>query len=145
MSTAILTQWDMVNYHMVVGFMATKWTMVLDKLGVNHLQTRSEMLLTLPWGEICKPIWKAQCNIKHYTETFSSIDKMASPVDELTWYHRHQDEVLDYWHRFLVDYDLDDIDRWTRATRRAKVTMINNAMHFYKVKCQQTAPQQSTI
>jgi len=61
------------------------------------------------------------------------------------WFHRHQDEVLDYRHRFLVDYTLQDVERWTRITRTSKVATLDNAMRFHKVECEQSARHQSTI
>ena len=87
---------------MIVGFMAMEWTTVPDKLGIKHQQIRSEILLTLLWDEIYGLIWKARCNIKHNTENFSTLNEIASLADKLMWYHQHQDEVLDYRHRFLV-------------------------------------------
>ena len=103
------------------------------------------MLLTLLWDDICEPIWKTRCNIKHNTENFSSLNKMSSLADKLMWYHRHQDKVLDYRHQFLIDYTLSNVERWTRITRTSKVTVLDNAMRFHKIKCGQSARRQSTI
>ena len=101
---------------MIVGFMTTEWTIILEKLGVKHPQARSETLLTLLWDDICEPIWKARCNIKHNTKNISSLDEMSSLADKPMWYHQHQDEVLDYCHRFLVDYTLSNVECWIRIT-----------------------------
>ena len=38
-SPAILAQQDIGLYHMIVGFVATEWTTVLEKLGAEHPQT----------------------------------------------------------------------------------------------------------
>ena len=103
------------------------------------------MLVTLLWDDICEPIWKARCNIKHNTKNFSTLDDMASLVDKLKWYHQHQDEVLDYQHRFLVDYTLSNVERWTCVTRMLKAAMLDNVMQFYKVECSQSAHYQLTI
>ena len=113
---------------MIVGFMATEWTTILEKLGVEHPQARSEMLLTLLRDDIYKPIWKTRCNIKHNTKNFSSLDEMSSLADKLMWDHRHQDEVLDYRHRFLIDYTLSNVKRWTCITTTSKVAMLDNAI-----------------
>ena len=125
--------------------MATEWTRILRKLGVKHPQTRSEMLISLLWDDICKPIWKTRYNIKHNTKKFSSLDKMSSLADKLMWYYRHQDKVLDYCHRFLIDCTLSDIERWTRITRTSKVVILDNAMRFHKIECVQSARHQSMI
>ena len=103
------------------------------------------MLLTLLWDDICEPIWKARCNTKHSTKKISSLNKMSSLAGKLMWYHRHQDEVLNYRHRFLVDYTLSNVKRWTRITRTSTVAMLDNTMGFYKVECGQLACCQSTI
>ena len=101
---------------MIVGFLATEWTAILKKLRVEHPQARSKMLLTLLWDDICKPIWKARYNIKHDTKNFSTLNEMSLLADKLVWYHQHQDEVLDYRHCFLIDYSLNNVERWTRIT-----------------------------
>ena len=103
------------------------------------------MLLSLLWDDICEPIWKTRCRIKHDTTNFSTVDEMSSLAEKLMWYQRHQDEVLDYRHRFLINYTLSDIERWTRITRTSKVTILDNAMRFHKTECEQSAQQQSTI
>ena len=144
-SPEIRVQQDIGYYHMIVRFMAMKWKMVLDKLGVQHPQSRSEILLTLLWGEICEPIWKASCNSKHNAKKISTLDKSSSLPDKLRWYHQQQDEVLDCWHRFLVDYDPGDVEHWTRITRTSKITLLDNAIQSYKVECKQSTCQQSTI
>ena len=68
---------------MVVGFLATEWTEILEKLRVEHPQARSRILVTLLWDAIWKPIWKARCNIKYDTKNFSTLDEMSSLVDKL--------------------------------------------------------------
>ena len=83
--------------------------------------------------------------LKHNTKKISPRGKMSSLADKLMWYHRHQDEVLDYYHQFLIDYTLSNVERWTRITRTSKVAMLNSAMRFYKVECGQLACRQSTI
>ena len=52
--------------------------------------------------------------------------------------------MLDYRHRFLVDYDLDDVENWTHITRTSKVTLIYNTRKFYNVERRQCAHQQLT-
>ena len=130
---------------MTVGFMVTEWTTILKKLGVEYPQARSEMLLTLLWDDICKRQSKTRCNIKHNTTNFSSLGEMSLLADKLMWYHRHQDEVLDYRHRFLIDCTLSNVERWNHITRTSKVSILDNTMHFHKIECGQLARRQSTI
>ena len=70
---------------------------------------------------------------------------MLTLADRLLWYKRHQGEVLDYRHRFLVDYDEDKIHRWSRSVRQQKVTMLDNARHWYANECTTRARNQTTI
>ena len=145
MVPAILAQKNVDFYNMIVGFMASEWTAILKKLGVEHPQAQSKMLLTLLWDDICEPIWKTRYNIKHNTNNFSSLDKISSLADKLMWYHRHQDKVLNYHHQFLIDYTLSDVKRLTRIARTSKVAILDSAMRFHKIKCGQSAHHQSTI
>ena len=61
------------------------------------------------------------------------------------WYIRNQHEALDYRHRFLVDFTREDIFRWKLATKRAKLTLLDNAAKFYENQQEQHCDQQSTI
>ena len=70
---------------------------------------------------------------------------MVTLDDRLQWYIRHQHKVLDYRHRFLVDYDVDVIARWSRSIRKQKITMLDNARHWYTTQCNTRAKNQSTI
>ena len=65
--------------------------------------------------------------------------------DKLLWYLRHQDEVLDYRHRFLAQYTPEDVGRWSRATRRARLASLNNARNFYEKQAESHQANQSTI
>ena len=70
---------------------------------------------------------------------------MSSLKDKLLWYQRHQDEVLDYRHRFLADFELFDLKRWSRATVRAHVKRLNNARRYFQRECKHQAINQSMI
>ena len=97
------------------------------------------------WDDICEPIWSARNNIKHNERNFVTADKMITLANMLNWYHRPQDEVLDYRHRFSVDYSIKDVEDWKRSIRRAKLTLLNNAHKFYDTESQQKERNQSTI
>ena len=77
MAPAILAQQNIGYCNMVVGFLATEWTEILEKLRIEHPQAWSEMLVMLLWDDICEPIWNARCNSKHNTKNFSSLDEMS--------------------------------------------------------------------
>ena len=87
MAPVILAQQNIGSYNIIVVFLATDWTVILEKLRVDYLQARSEMLVAFLWDDICKPIWKARCNIKHDTKNFSTLDEMSLLADTLVWYH----------------------------------------------------------
>ena len=70
---------------------------------------------------------------------------MSTLQDRLEWYIRHQVEVLDYRHRFLVDYNTEVIQRWSRSTRRQKLTLLDNARKWYTTQCENRERNQTTI
>ena len=53
--------------------------------------------------------------------------------------------MLDYRHRFLSAFAGDDITRWSRTTRQAKLKLLNNAPKYYEIEYKQKARNQSTI
>ena len=112
-------------YHMIVGFLVDGWVKALKKHGVKHPQTKMELIMTLIWDHICKHICEAWNSILHSKNNFSSVDDMSNMVDRLHWYQWYQDENLDYRHSFLVDYSTKNVGRWTWATRRAKLGLLN--------------------
>ena len=132
-------------YNMVVGFMANEWTTALEASGAEHPQTMMEMILALIWDEICERLWEARNNILHSDKNHVKQDDMSILESNLLWYKRHQEEVLDYRHRFLADFSAEDVGKWSRATRRAKVELLNNARKYYETECNQRARNQSTI
>ena len=105
-----------------------------------------EAILSFLWDDVCEPIWFMRNEILHSTVSHVSTDDMMTLADRLQWYLRHQDEVLDYRHRFLVDYDENKIYRWSiRDMCRQKVTMLDNARHWYTNECNTRAQNQTTI
>ena len=89
-------------------------------------------------------MWITRCNIKHSSNNKAAPHELQQLQDKLLWYLRHQDEVLDYRHRFLVQYKPEDVS-WSRASRRARLESLNNASQYYKNECTQRARGQSTI
>ena len=61
------------------------------------------------------------------------------------WYKHHQVKVLDYRHIFLAAFAVKDVTRWSRATRRAKLELLNNDRKYYEIECSQKARNQSII
>jgi hypothetical protein len=135
-----------VGFHnMAVGFLAKSWTTLLQILGVNHPESMMETIISALWDEICCPIWIERNNIKHSRDNCLVDTELADFSDRLLWYLRHQDNALNYRHRFLADFNPDDVRRWSRASRQAKLETLNNAQDYYEVKCQQKARNQTTI
>ena len=58
---------------------------------------------------------------------------------------RHQNEVLDYRHRYLVDFTIEDARRWSRHTRSTKLQHLHNAREYYEIETRQKSINQSTI
>jgi len=41
---------------------------------------------------------------------------------------------LKYWTIDIVDFHAEYVERWSKATRKAKLTMLDNAQHFYETQ-----------
>jgi len=52
---------------------------------------------------------------------------------------------LDYQHRFLVDFHAEDVECWPKATRKAKLKMLDNAQRFYETQRDLQTNHQSTM
>ena len=96
---------------MVVGFVVDEWTTALKERGSEHPQTMMGMILTLIWEEICEKLWTARHNILHSDKNHVKQDDMLMLESNLLWYKHHQDEVLDYPHRFLADFSQEDVGK----------------------------------
>ena len=145
LNTALKAQEQIGMYHLLVGFISITWQDALVSMGVEHPHKKMEAILSFLWDDFCEPIWFMRNEILHSTVSHVSTDDMMTLADRLLWYLRHQDEVLDYRHRFLVDYDENKIHHWSRDTRRQKVTMLDNARHWYTNECNTRAQSQTTI
>ena len=85
-------------------------------------------------------------SIKHNNDkNAANFEESKKLAEKLEWYIRNQHEALDYRHRFLIDFTLDDVFRWKLATKRAKLTLLDNAAKFYENLQEQHCAQQSTI
>ena len=112
---------------------------------MDYSKSAMAQVLSMTWDHICEALWKARNQIKHSPGSHVLADKMTNLDSRLKWYLKHHENVLDYKHRFLVDYTDDSIKRWSRSTRRAKLEILNNAQDYYETKCLQRANNQSTI
>ena len=144
-SAAYAAQEKIGYYNMAVGLLAEEWTAALATMNVEQPQSRMEDVLSLLWDNVCEKMWKTRCNIKHSPNNKATPHELQQLQDKLIWYLRHQDEVLDYRHRFLAQYTTEDVSRWSRATRKAKLESLNNASQYYKTECTQRASGQLTI
>ena len=97
------------------------------------------------WDHICKQLWSVRNSICHSNDSHVTIDEMAQLAEKLVWYKQHQAKVLDYRHRFLAAFAVKNVTRWSRATRRAKLELLNNACKYYEIECTQKACNQSKI
>ena len=104
-----------------------------------------EKVLSIIWDHICERLWSVRNSICHSNDSYATVDEMTQLAKKLVWYKPHQTAVLDYRHRFLTAFTVDDVTRWSRTTRRAKLKLLNNARKYYEVECNQKACNQSTI
>ena len=128
---AIRDQREIGIYNMVVGFVASSWTTAHEELGCDDAKGTMEQLLAFIWGNICERLWKARNNIKYSKNNCIAMDKMSTLADRLKWFRHHQDQVLDHRHRFLTNFSDNDVDRWSRDTRKAQLKVLTNAREFY--------------
>ena len=142
---AIAAQTKIGFYHMSVGLLANEWTDALGALGVKQPQSKMEQLLSWIWNDICEDAWNTRNHINNNTGNHALGDEMVTLKDKLFWFQRHQHQVLDYRHHFLVNFTVDDVERWTKPTRRAKLEMLRNAKDWYETECQQRAANQTTM
>ena len=66
-------------------------------------------------------------------------------IERLEWYNRFQNEVLDYRHRFLIDFDDHEIQLMSRDARSARLTLLDNAKRVYTLECRQKVHGQTVI
>ena len=89
-------------------------------------------------------MWKARNDVKHSKLSCTSQDELTQMAEQLLWYQRHHD-VLDYQHRCLAVFHADDVGRWSKAARTAKLTMLDNAQRFYETQQDLQTQHQSTM
>lgn len=143
---AALAQRNIGHYHMAIGLFSSQWAATMDELEVKQPQKKMEQMVSLVWDHLCEQVWETRCSILHGNEkNAATLDEAKTTAEKLKWYLQHQNEVIDYRHRFLVDFTREDVDRWTLATRRAKLTLLTNASKFYTNWLEQQAEHQSTI
>ena len=112
---------------------------------MDHPTIMMAQILSMTWDHICEALWKVRNKIKHSPDSLVLADEMTNLESRLKWYLQHQQEVLDYRHRFLMEHTAESIKRWSRTTRRAKLKLLSNARDHYKTECLQRASNQSTI
>ena len=65
--------------------------------------------------------------------------------NKLKWYHRHQDEVLDYRHRFFANYDPNTLHRWHRRRMTKQLDLLKTAHNYHDNATSQLAGNQTTL
>ena len=130
---------------MVVGFMAKELVTAMLRCGTQHPQTKAEAMLATLWDDLCEPIWHKRNNINNGKASCARLDELDSLKDKLEWFSRHQNEVLDYRHRFLVNYTAEEINGMRKETRKKRVQHLQSAMNWYEVECSQRAKNQTTM
>jgi hypothetical protein len=90
-------------------------------------------------------MWAERNSIKHNKESHTLEHEKSQQIDQLHWYKRHQDEVLDYRHRYLADFTSEDACRWSRHTRTTKLQHLHHAREYYEIETKQRSINQTTI
>ena len=104
------------------------------------------MIIDSIWGDLCEPLWFERNHIKHNkANNHCKYDEMNSLTDKLKWYYRHQDEVLDYRHRFFANCDPTTLHRWHRQRMIKKLNLLETAHNYHNNATSQLADNQTTL
>ena len=104
-----------------------------------------EALTLISWDNLCEPTWHCQNGLYHKKKGKAGDAEAISTVARLLWYWEFQHEVLEYRHRFLIDYDERTAENMMREMRHSRLTLLNNARQSHATECRQTAKGQSVI
>ena len=118
-------------YNMTIGLVAKKWTRVLKTPNVKHPEQKMKQVLSIIWDHICEQLRLVRNSICHSNDSYATVDEMTQLAKKLMWYIRCQAAVLDYQHIFIAAFAVDNITRWLRTTRQAKLELLNNAHTYY--------------
>ena len=133
-------------YHMAVGLFALEWNTALEASKVDQPQTEMELIIDSIWDNLCKPLWLERNQIKHNeANNHCKYDERNSLTDKLKWYHRHQDEVLDYRHRIFANYDPTTLHKWHRRRMIDHLDLLETAHTYHNNATSQLADNQTTL
>ena len=84
-------------------------------------------------------MWAERNSIKHGKESQTLEHEISQQIDELIWYVRHQNEVLDYGHHYLTDFTIEDALHWSQHTRTTKLQLqhLHHAHEYYEIEMSQ--------
>ena len=80
----------------MAGFLANEWVDMLVWAKTEQPHDTMEKVLAMLWEYIRKPMWKARNEVKHSKSSQTNQDELTQLTEQLLWYHRHTNEVLDY-------------------------------------------------
>ncbi len=143
---AIESQQQIGFIRFITGFMSIEWhNEVRACHGVEYPNTCMEVILLLLCDHLCKPVWKGRNQLFHNSIPGATTAEQQLTAERLTWYHRFQNEILDYRHWFIIDYHIDEINKMSRDMWRSQLMLLDNAQQSYKTECKQTTKGQTVI
>jgi hypothetical protein len=121
----------------MIGWVSREWQKGLKRFGSKDPGGQASQMLTLLWDCVCEPIWECRNNIMANKPNPSALREMTALREKLTWYRRHQVEVLPERFRFLVTYQVCDLKKWDRERCRAALRLLEKAAKIYEIECRQ--------
>ena len=94
-------------------------------------------ITTAIWEVLCEPIWELRNNILARSDNPTVLREQRTLAERLKWFHRFSQQVLAQRHRRLIDFEIEEVDKWDRKLSRKKLKMLETAREIYDIECKQ--------
>ena len=130
LATAVEAQ-QRIGIHLLPrGFMATKWTDVLEEFLIDNPERKISCLLRMMWLDFTEQLWKCRNAVAHKHKNLNEQAKEETWAARLLWFLVNP-HVLAAADRFLLDYEEADIQGMTGYVRKRRVQQLERVMKTY--------------
>ena len=126
------------------GFIATKWTDVLEEFSIDNPDRKISCLLRMVWLDFTEQLWKCRNTVAHKHKNLNQQAEEETWAARLLWFLVNP-HVLAASDRFLLDYEEADIQGMTGYTRKRRVQQLEKVMKMYAHERTLRAKGQSVI
>jgi rubrerythrin len=148
-SPALLRAWKSQKQirfqNMVKGWVTKDWSRAMRAHGSKDPDGHVIMILTLLWDGFFEPVWEYRNNRLHRMENSAMSSMMRTLGDRLQWFQDNKTIVLAPRHYMLVEFRVEDVQRWDRRARRMQLLMLEKARKIYAIECKQRVSGQQVI